>query len=382
MLAIRKQLQSHSEWIYTVAVVLLCAIRSVGLGAREASILMAVAMLLALIKIILTDYEKREIILGAVIFGLLIYAFFINGDKMLLMSMIVIWGAKGTNIEKILAICLFVRVPLIVARILLAITGVFPGDEQLLLKTNPYLGYSDWVVIKDYGFYHANYLYLALYSVGLLLFIWLDTQKYRNELKGLVVVSYTVLMYVGYRILLCRTGFYMWVILATMAAAVLVVNALVQRGKENRVFGIIISLIPFVIAISCLILAELRKQGWSFAERYDALFSGRFNIFSRDAGFYWMYPFGRAPYLKLDNGYFYAIYNSGWILMVILVLIMTKSLWNLYYIYSVLAVLAMIGTAGYMIGEATPLSIAWNPALLLMAYGIFPIDNLRSKLEC
>lgn len=380
MLAIRKQLQPHSEWIYTVAVVLLCAIRSVGLGAREASILMAVAMLLALIKIALTDYEIREILLGVVVFGLLTYALCVNGDKMLLMSMIVIWGAKGTNIEKILVMCLFVRVPLMVARIAVAVTGILPGGEEELLKTNPYAGYSEYFVIRDYGYYHVNYLYLGLYAIGLLLLVWLEYRNKKAAIKAIALACYTVILYGAYRVLLCRTGFYMWIVLMVLVGIAMATEKMAQ-GRIWRVLSRVYIASPILLFVLGIALSRIRLTNAPFTYRYDALFSGRFYIFARDAGEFWRYPLARSSYMKFDNGYFYGLYNLGWITTIILLVTVVRAMSNIAKQQRTMLLMALVGTTGYMVGEATPWSVAWNPVILLLAYGLFNGMKQRTNVN-
>lgn len=377
MLILRQKLQPHSELVYMCAVVLLCAIRSVGLGSKEASVLTAIALLAVLYKILLTDYTKKELIIGAILFGILVYALVVNGDKMLLMSMFVIWGAKNTNIKQTLLWCLIVRVPLMVARILLAVTGVLPGSENLLLKTNPYLKTSEWVVIRDYGFYHVNYLYLGLVSVGFLLIISLEKMEQSNtKFFILSITGYTALLYIAYKVLLCRTGFYLWVVLYTI---ILIVELL--KPYKNFFQGIVsfAVLIPAFLLVLCVILAGVRKTELPFTLQYDALFSGRFEHFVPYVTEPWRHLFPAIEYVKLDNGYFYNLYNYGVLWTCLLFFYMSKTIRNLKEDNEYLAVLTMVGIAGYMIGEATPWSVQWNPAILLLAYGFF---DVKRNQEC
>ena len=377
MLILRQKLQPHSELVYMCAVVLLCAIRSVGLGSKEAGVLTAIALLAVLYKIVLTDYTKKELIVGAILFGLLGYALVVNGDKMLLMSMIVIWGAKNTDIKRTLLWCLIVRVPLMAGRILLAVTGVLPGSENQLLKTNPYLGTSDWVIIRDYGFYHVNYLYLGLVSIGFLLIICMAKIEQSNRrLFLLSITGYTALLYMAYKVLLCRTGFYLWVVLYIL---ILIAELLKPYEKVFNVLLGLVTYVPVILLILCVTLAIFRKTDLPFTLRYDALFSGRFEHFVPYVSELWKQVFAASEYLKLDNGYFYNLYNYGVLWTCLLIFVMSKTLKTLKEGNEYLPVLALVGIAGYMIGEATPWSVQWNPAILLLAYGFFDMKwNQRS----
>ena len=373
----RQKLQPHSELVYMCAVVLLCAIRSVGLGSKEAGVLTAIALLAVLYKIVLTDYTKKELIVGAILFGLLGYALVVNGDKMLLMSMIVIWGAKNTDIKRTLLWCLIVRVPLMVCRILLAVTGVLPGSEEELLKTNPYAGVSEYMIIRDYGFFHVNYLYLALVSVGFLLILYLEQMEAENKWKFLLAITiYTGVLYVAYKVLVCRTGFFLWLAIYVLV----VVTEFIKPNKTilNVWLGLLCAT-PAVLLIACVVLAIIRSTNLPFVYRYDALFSGRFQRFVPYVMDIWKHPVTGGEFVKLDNGYFYCLYNCGFLVMGMLLFYLIKAMMRFKKSHAYLALLVAVGVSGYMVGEATPWSVAWNPAVLLLAYGLF--DMKWNKAE-
>ncbi len=369
MLEIRDKLKKYSELIYSIAVVTLCAIRSVGLGSKEAAILTALALLAAGIKILLTDYEKKEVLLGLVFIVLLTYTLVHNGDKMLLMTLIVVWGAKNVRLKKILAICLVTRVPLMFIRILLALTGVIPGSAEELVKTNPYTSTVDKVMIRDYGFFHVNYLFLALFSVGLLLLVVFEELEKKNKPAFIAIISaYTVLLYGAYKVLLCRTGFYMWL---CIYGIVLLWELISRIEILRKIYVALLVGTPFILLTVSLVLAILRQSNELYAYHYDALFSGRFYYFSLYVNDIWKKPLGLTPHLKLDNGYFYGLYNYGYIALILLLILLVKAMYRLVHSYHPILMMALVGTAGYMMGEATPWSIAWNPTIILLAYGVF-----------
>lgn len=377
MLAIRKQLQPHSEWIYTVAVVLLCASRSAGLGETIASLLAIISLGMACVKVVLTDYQRRELPVGVILIGLAAVAYIQNGDKMLLMTLLVIMASKNVDLKKTLLMCLIVRVPLICIRILLAVTGVFPGGQEELVKTNHFIGYSNNYVISDYGFYHVNYLFFALFTLGVLLILVTDLCWKCIGWKSILAwVGYTLGLYFAYQLLRCRTGFYSWI-------AVLILLIMMQQAirlNKQQCLDRVLFCMPYVLLISCVVFAYIRsfttcqKLLW-----IDYMFSGRFGYFAKHISELKNMAFASHNYEKIDNAFFYSIYNYGYVFTILLVFVMTRAMVKLEYKKEYWMIVMLIACVIYMVGEAFPLSVAWNPVLILLSYGIFDEPEKRVK---
>ncbi len=377
MLAIRKQLQPHSEWIYTVAVVLLCASRSAGLGESISSLLAILSIGMVCIKITLTDYQKKEIPLGVVLIVLAAFAYVQNGDKMLLMTLIVIMASKNVDLKKPLLICLIVRVPLMCIRILLAVTGVLPGSHEELIKTNHFFGYSKNYVISDYGFYHVNYLFFAIFTIGVLLILVTDIHWKCVGLKSLMVwLGYTLGLYMAYQLLKCRTGFYSWIVVLLL----LVMMQLAIRINMQRYLAYVICCLPVVLSTGCVVFAYIRS--FSTYEKIfwiDFMFSGRFGYFANHISELKYMALASPNYEKIDNAFFYSIFNYGFVFTAILLLVMTRAMVNLVRKREYWLIITLAACVIYMVGEAFPLSVAWNPVLILLAYGLF--DEPEKKVK-
>ena len=98
----------------------------------------AVATLFLLLKMAVTDFTWREILIMSVFAALLGANFLRNGEKTLILTAMGIFGAKNVNLDKVMKYALWEKAVLTVGTLTLAATGVIENERMLLPKNGEY----------------------------------------------------------------------------------------------------------------------------------------------------------------------------------------------------------------------------------------------------
>ncbi len=346
---------------------LLFSIHSIGMGTSDVKWLAGLGFLLLGIKIVITDYTRKEIakIVVALFMGGLPLG--MNADKLLLLSIITIIAMKNCEYRKIFLWAAVSRAILIAGKMGLVSIGVLPNDyNDGLVKYSALTGESVNYSIPNFGYAHPNFLYLGAVSIALLLILF-----YRDKMRWYGYAIITAVLYALYRVIYCRTGLYLWICILAM----ILLYRLICSARVKKIYLSLLTIIPLLLSAATIVFSYYQERNSFWAQQINAQFSGRFEWWKWKTMPLWQMILPQSNWLKLDNGYWYCVYNFGWLIMLLLFG------WIIYT--QVVCIrkgadyepLMLTATCGYLIGEATPLSSTWNPCILLLAIGIYGLTE-------
>ena len=155
MLELRKKLANYQEIFYMLFLLPMTGMTSMGLNSEDRIYLyvFVVATLFLLLKMAVTDFTWREIVIMG-IFTLLLGANFLrNGEKTLILTAMGIFGAKNVNLDKVMNYALWEKAVLTVGTLTLAATGVIEnGAFDLPKNWEKYTIYSYGYETPNMGF--------------------------------------------------------------------------------------------------------------------------------------------------------------------------------------------------------------------------------------
>ncbi len=352
------------EGLFLIGFLILYSLHSIGMGVTDQKWLAGIGIVFLGVKILITKYTVREMVIAAIMGIASLIVLILNTDKMLLLTVITIIAIKNCDYRKIFLWCIVSRSILMSGKILLILMGVLPNTYSEGLTKYSIL--TNETVIVDapaFGFGHPNFLYLGAVAVGLLLVI-----VYHHKLHwyGCIVIS---LPLVGlYEVTYCRTGLYLWVCILLLLGIYQITKWIGIRSGFMK----LTMLISPLLLVASVVISELTRIDNYWGNRINWQFSGRFTA-SRWQHTHQVYEMiaPQTPWLKLDDGYIYAIYNYGWIIAILLIG------WSVYSMYlwakqgQDYYVLGIAAFMGYWLGEAMAISTTWNPAVLLLAVGLY-----------
>jgi len=363
MLKIRKKLAEYNEVFFLIYILIIGGMRALGKGTFDIFWLSGIAFLCLGIKLAVTDYTKKELLWMSVFAGLVILNFLINHEKTLFLTMISVYGAKNINLNKVFLYSLWSKVILFILQAALAVLGVI---ENGYIKGMPkyFMLRGEWIYydIPCLGFSHPNYTYLSIIMSAILFVL-----VYKEKLKWYAWVGVSAILFLFYQILLCRTGWYIWLI-------TLVLVVFYKASEQCNLRNIYIKLLcvaPAVLAVFSLVIVFLQARGNAFASWINECLTGRIQLAAAEALPRLFTLLGNVERTANEIAYIQVPYNYGWILYVFLIIIYIKTMLLLakkkedYYviIYTVISV--------YFLAEAVPLSVGWNTSLLLVAGVLF-----------
>ena len=140
MLELRKKLSNYQEVFYLLFLLPMTGMHSMGINSDDRIYLyvFAVATLFLLLKMAVTDFTWREILIMSVFAALLGANFLRNGEKTLILTAMGIFGAKNVNLDKVMKYALWEKAVLTVGTLTLAATGVIENERMLLPKNGEY----------------------------------------------------------------------------------------------------------------------------------------------------------------------------------------------------------------------------------------------------
>lgn len=363
MLKIRKKLAGHGEIFFLIYILIIGGMRAIGRGTFDIIWLSGMAFLCLGIKIAVTDYSKKELIWMAAFAGLVMLNFLINREKTLLLTMISVYGAKNVNLHKVFFYSLWCKVLMFSTQIILVALGVIESSYvQDMPKYFALQGEWKYYDVPCLGFTHPNYTYLSIIMSALLVIL-----VYKERMKWYVWGGMSVVLFLFYQILFCRTGWYIWIITLVMVAFYKVAEKL----KLNDIYVRLLCAMPMMLAVFSLIIVILQVKGNSFAYWVNECLTGRIQMAATEVLPNLFTFLGNPERTANEIAYVQLPYNYGWILYILLILIYTKTMMLLakrkedYYVI----VFAMISI--YFLGEAVPLSVGWNTSLLLVVELLF-----------
>ncbi len=364
MLKLRSQLATYQEHFFLVGFLILFSLHSVGLGMTDVKWMAGVGLLLLSIKLVITDYTKREL---AIIAGMLfagMVPLVINSDKMLILTIITIIAVKNCAYQKIFLCSAVSRAVLMTGKIGLVVVGILPDGYNGELTKYDFITQSIITYeIPNFGYSHPNYLYLGAVSVALLIIVVM-----KEKAKWYIYLILAAGLYWLYRVTYCRTGFAIWIGILGMLILYKIVKEIPKAVKCYMYF---LGGIPILLTVATVVISYYHNLGENWAQWINMLVNGRFQRWSWQTKPLYQMILPQYPWKKLDNGYIYQWYNFGWLIMLLLIGWLTYCSYLLIQKQLYYEIISIAATTGYLIGEAMPLSSTWNPCILLLAIGIY-----------
>lgn len=356
-----------SELLIYIFIGLITFCKGIGLPASNKLYIIAYisGSILALIKMFMEKYSRREmyIILSIVCIGIL--DFLLGKTSTVLFSAIVISCLKNIDLKKVFKVMFSVRLIAFIIMIILPYLGI--------IDNNVIYFYRDGQTINRYsfGFSHPN---LAHSSFSLIILLWGYINFYKinfAKIFGIEICNFAL-----YKYTCSRTGF---LILTIYLLFIYIMK------KSNKLFN----LLPKILNISfimCIIISFILAIGYTkvpFIAQLDIVFTGRIRYMSMLLKYYSFPIIGKAHYqsILIDNGYFSLIYEGGLLATIWFLLITFKN--NKYLInhkkYNEMILLIFLWF--YCISESYYMNILMNPSLFFLTYFIFEKQDSENIKE-
>lgn len=366
MLKLRKKLANYQEIFYMLFLLPMTGMTSMGLNSEDRIYLyvFAVATLFLLLKMLVTDFTWREIVIMGVFTLLLGVNFLRNGEKTLILTAMGIFGAKNVNLDKVMKYALWEKAVLTVGMLTLAATGVIENVAFELPK--------NWIryTIYSYGYETPNMGFANVFVVLLLAII-----VYGDRFKWYAYAIGTCIMLAAYKVFMCRTGLVVWGVLCIMVLG----YRLLKYFRREKIYLYVFTAIPGVLYVLTMTIPVIARNNEELAVMINRLLTGRVELINQVYGQVWTLVMGHVPQQSFDSIYFHVLYNYGWIITIFWLVAYMIGIWysvrkNQYYITIALGIMAVYG---YM--ELLALSILWNLPLLYLARILFQGKKVKNE---
>lgn len=358
MLKLRAKLAKYQELFYGIFMITMTAMTSMGLNSEHLiyRIVFAAVTLSLLLKMAVTDLTWREILLMAV-FTVLFGAIFLkNREKILILTAMGIFGAKNVSLDRILKYAFWIKTILTIGTLTLAAAGIIENAAISLPKN------GRLVDLHCYGYYHPNMAFANIFVLLLLAVL-----VYKDRIRWYAYVIGTGIMLAAYKVFMCRTGLIIWGVLCLMMLS----YRLAVRWKKERIYTAFLAAVPAVLAALTAILTYWARKSPVADQKLNFYLSGRISHISQFAEDLGSLVFGSATREPFDSIYFHLLYNYGWVIFVLCLLVYCAGMWycnknNRFYATIGLSIMAVYG---FM--EHLPLSVLWNLPLLYLSWLLF-----------
>ncbi|WP_367566854.1 hypothetical protein [Lacrimispora sp.] len=359
----KNHFRQYSEIFYMLYFIPLVGCVSMNISSSQLTYLVvfACSLVFLLIKLILTDYSKKEIILMTIVLTLLGYIFFRTREKTLIITTISIFGCKDVNIKRVLKYAFFVYIIGMSIMACLVLLGQVQGKLHYPVRNG--IKYT----VNDFGYSHPNSVYNHLLIIVLMaVSVW--EEKIRWYQYGII----TIVMFLAYIIFMSRTGILIYLLLCVMLASL----RIIKRKKVKAILAFFWSLIPLVMAVLSYVLTILYSRDISIINKLNDFVNRRIKLPAMaldSVGLTWFGAIEKTWIGKyyVDNVYMNILLSCGIIVCVLCVVsyfLMCYYYWSneSYYILLILGIIAI-----YMFMEYAVVNVTWNPLLLFMSGSIF-----------
>ena len=315
-----------------------------------------VVTLILLLKMAVTDFTLREIIVMAVFILLLGINLLRNGERTLVLTAMGIFGAKNVSLDKFFKYALWVKAVLTVGTLVLAAVGVIENRSWNLPKN------GERYDIYCYGYFHPNATFANIFVLLLLAII-----VYKDKLKWYAYVIGTGIMLAAYKVLFCRTGLLVWGVLCLMVLG----YRLAKHWKWEKIYMAILTAVPVILAALTLILPMWARANTTVNEKLNLYLTGRIRHINNTIDRIKYLIMGHVPREDFDSFYFHLIYNYGWVLFVLCLVAYCAGIWYCNKKANFYGAIALSIMAVYGFMEQLPLSVLWNLPLLYLSWILF-----------
>lgn len=364
----RVKLNTYKEFLFLVFFLPLTGCTALGLYSEDPvyKIFFVVGLLCVALKIFITNYNKKDFILISILISLLAGILFINGEKTLVLTLLAIIGCKDLNVKRILTYTFWIYLLCFLLTFFLSFLGIIENTLIELPKNGIMYG------VYDYGFGHPNSAYNHLFIIAAL-----GTIAYSEKFSILHFFLFTILMYIGYKIFFCRTG---WIVYLMLCASILL-HRFFNQKKWYKFFFNLYVFMPSLIVIITFFLTWAYKHQFSFAQFINRIVTGRLHLYQnavRNLGFHWYAPGGILTE-PLDNLYLYILIRYGIIIFLIFLAIYSFTMIRLKKEHNDLAIIVLGAAAVYGFMEYSLINITWNPLFLYFAVLFRPSSAYKSQ---
>lgn len=368
---VRDCLKPYAEIFYMLYFLPLAGCVALNISSSQLAyrVVFVISAIFLLMKLFVTDYSEKEIVLMIAFLSLLGYVFFRTSEKTLIITAMSIFGCKGVNVRQVLKYTFFVYIIGMGIMISLVLLGKVEGEIHHPMKNG--IIYN----VNDFGYSQPNSAYNHL-----LMIVFMAVAIWEKKMLWYHYLMATVVMFIAYNVFKSRTGLLVYILLC----AVLLVLFLIKQMMVKKVFCFFVSLLPLVIAISSYALVALFSRDIMIINKLDNLVNGRIRLPSialTSVGLTW-FGANEKTWVEaiektwvgeyyLDNVYMNILISCGIIVCIICVLsyfFMCYHYWKIesYYVLLLLGIMTI-----YMFMEYAPVNATWNPLLLFMVESIF-----------
>ncbi|WP_370831243.1 hypothetical protein [Clostridium sp.] len=363
------------EWLYYIFFTLLTIGKAIGLNANNKilQLMTILAFIMLLIKLLITQYTKREIIICVILITIGVMSYLSSGREGVILTIVTIIGLKNISYKRILYLTFIIRSFIFTSLITLSLSGII---ENVTVNH-----WRDGVgIVNRYGlgYDHPNLLHTNLFIL-VILFIYIFYEKLNIACYiGILTINLLI-----YNFSVSRTGLF------AIILAVLITVLLKRKLISNRVFYDICKIVIPLCVLFTIITAFGYKK-FDLIKKIDRIFSGRIYYSSYFLSSYKWNAFGRnlvGDNNLLDNGYVVLIINYGIIIFGLYILGYHKIVkrfiaYNMNKELLMIILFSIYGvTEGYIPNIFLNLSLIFLSSIIFMKNNAFLINNKNRNGE-
>lgn len=366
MLKFRRKLGEYQEIFYMIFVLSMTGMTSVGLNSEDEIYMKVflVATCFLLLKMAVTNFTIREILVMAAITFVLGRNFLHNGEKTLILTVMGIFGAKNVDLRKVMRWAFWEKALLTVGTFAAVELGLIENVMIRLPKNGELLD------IYCYGYYHPNMAFANIFVVLLV-----GMMGYGKKLTWFAYAVGTIIMLGAYELFVCRTGMMVWCMLLLLVLGF----KFFEWIKWEKVYIILLGFTPVAMAGMMILFAKWARENEEFNLLMDKLLTHRIMLINNCWGDEYGLLQGYEVAKPFDSIYFHLIYNYGWVVFGLFVVLYCMAIWYTGWKGHHYGAIGLASMSVYGFMEMLPLSFLWNMPLLYIGFLLFGEVKMPEK---
>lgn len=351
---------NKEEVLFYFYFILILIGKSLGLGASSQllKIITVIAFIFLGIKLVITNYKKKEIITILILISIGICTLYMSKREGILLTIVTIIGLKNIKYKKLFNIALIVKIISYIFVISLSILGFLPNKEFLQWREG--IGY---IARYSLGYSHPNLLHSNFFII-VLLYIYLKYERLNIMNCGIILIINELI----YRISLSRTGFY--------AIIFMVLFSYIIRKRQKINYRLFYIIMPISIIFSFVTAILYNKV--EIINKLDVLLTGRIGYSNHFLNYYNINLFGHNLFNDnslIDNSYIILLINYGLITFVLYIWGYMKIIKKFVFLKMNKELLMISCFSIYGITEGFLSNIFLNLSLVFLANLIYKENN-------
>lgn len=358
MSALKTKLKYYGEYCYLIFIFIMSCCAGLGFSSSEVRylVLFFISSAFLLIKLVSTDYTKRELVWMISLTIAVGLVFLVNRQKTLIITLMAVCGTKNVNLIKIFKVMFYSRFVCTIAVLLFILIGVIPNTSFELPKA------GELITVYSYGYGHPNTFFINIFILVLLLIM-----IYKEKLKWYLYIILTAALFVAHKLVMSRTGWYLYLLLCVL---LLLYHVIKKKSYKKYITKMFICL-PVGICLISFFVPFMYKNQNSFAIWLNQFVTGRIFLMSEAFSNIPFSLFGYKDVYILDNAYMNLMLNYGVVCLVLYVCFITFTMVALRKRNCEYELIIMGVTALFAFMEVAPLHVFWSPCLLYMSILLF-----------